>query len=107
MGEVGWNWRGHLGYFVGFGFDKEIIMWVVDYINDTIYKAQDWMFNSFHIQKMRYELIYKTDGVYKESFHETELNALLALRKYHVDSSLKHLKRESELSKRIKELTTE
>lgn len=81
-------------------------MWVVDYTEDTIYKAHDWMFNSFHIKKMRYELIY-SDGIYKESFHETEYNATIALRKYHVDSSLKHLKRESELSKRIKELTTE
>lgn len=81
-------------------------MWVVDYTKDTIYKAHDWMCKLFDIREMRYESIYSFSGIYKASFHETEYHAILALRKYHADNSLKHLKRESELSKRIKELTT-
>lgn len=81
-------------------------MWVVDYTNDRYYQITDAQYNHFHILKMGYGKIYQTKGI-KESFHETEYDAVLALRKHHVDISLKHLKRESELSKRIKELTTE
>ncbi len=78
-------------------------MWTVNYLHEKYRKANPDEIKSFEKQSKEFDKVYN-DTV---SYHMTEIDAIIALRKYHVDCSLKHLKRESELSKRIKELTTE
>lgn len=89
-------------------------MWIVDYDRYVVRKATDAEFNDFVILKLIHEKMYimtcksESECYFNErSYHETESQAIMALRMFLCNRISQDIKLESELTERYRELNPE